>query len=348
VRVLIVGGSGYVGPVVARTLLAHFDDMSLSGLDCGWFADQCDGHEPLPEILYEDFKYMDARDMEESHLSGVDAVVYLAAISNDPMGNRFRDLTFEINRRQATRTAQMAKAGGATKFIFASSASVYGRGTGQRTESDPLDPQTAYAESKILAERDLKTLADGNFEVSCLRFATACGWSPRVRLDLVLNDFVASALTAGRIEVLSDGSPWRPLIHVADMSRAVAWAISDARRHHPDFVSVNVGSSEWNFQIRDLADAVADVLGGVDVSINHHAAADTRSYQLDFANWERMAPNHQPQVSLECAIRELAENLSFVPGLDSSFRDSPRVRLRRLETLLDRGALNSDLRWVSA
>ena len=345
-RILIIGGSGYIGPSLVQALRTQPTRHHLTGLDAGWFASQVDGRVPLPEVSLDEFRLGDVRDLVAADLEGFDSVIYLAAISNDPMGNRFRDLTFEINLRQATRVAGMALDAGASHFVFASSASVYGRGSGDRSEHDTLDPQTAYAETKIQAEGELAQLANSQYKISCLRFATACGWSPRIRLDLVLNDFVATALTKGRIEVLSDGSPWRPLIHVDDMARAVCWAISPDRDAVSAFVSVNVGSPEWNFQIKELAQAVATSLGGVDVLINQMASPDSRSYRLDFSRWMDIAPNHQPQVSLEQAIDQLAEGLGTLPDLRADFRSSERIRLKQLESMIAKGYLNEDLRWL--
>jgi nucleoside-diphosphate-sugar epimerase len=346
-KILVVGGAGYVGPVLISRLKAGSPDRFVGGIDAGWFADQCDGIGPLPEVLYDDFRFVDVRDVTAEHLSGYDSVVYLAAISNDPMGSQFGLLTSQINRHEAARLATLARQTGARNFVLASSASVYGRGDGDRTETSSLDPQTDYARSKLGAESDIGALARPGFRVTSLRFATACGWSPRVRLDLVLNDFVASALTTGCIAVLSDGSPWRPLIHVEDMARAVEWALSEDRDLQPDNVVVNVGSAQWNFQIKQLADAVADVLGGVSVSVNSKAAPDTRSYRLDFSLWQRIAPRHQPEVTLEAAIQELATNLSEGPSrVTSDFRTSARIRLKRLQELIDAGFLDRELRWA--
>lgn len=344
-RVLVIGGSGYVGPAVIERLKSSSPHISVHGIDAGWFADQCDGLGPLPELLYDSFRFTDVRDLAAEDVEGFESVVYLAAISNDPMGNRFAGLTRQINHREAVRVASLARDQGAREFVLASSASVYGRGNSDRTEASSLDPQTEYARSKIAAETDLQALTTPNFRVTSLRFATACGWSPRVRLDLVLNDFVASALTAGRIDVLSDGSPWRPLIHVKDMALAVEWAVSQDRQSLPDYVVVNVGRADWNFRMRDLADAVASVLGGVSVSVNSNAAPDTRSYRVDFSVWQQVAPDHQPRVALEEAIRELAANLAQLSGLSPEFRTSSRVRLRRLQELMAAGFLDEEMRW---
>ncbi len=242
----------------------------------------------------------------------------------------------------------MAREAGAKGFVLASSASVYGAGSDiPRNEGSELAPQTAYARSKIGAERQIVELAGPDFQVSCLRFSTACGWSPRVRLDLVLNDFVASALLEKRIVVLSDGTPWRPLIHVKDMARAIAWTISSDRLPAADACVVNVGADEWNFNIAQLANTVAEQLTPVEVDINHEAPADKRSYRLDFTRWRDLAPNHQPVATLSGTIRELAEHLSEVADLQSAFRASPLMRLNALKALRDAGQLDGELRWIN-
>lgn len=345
-RVLIIGGSGYLGPEIIATLRRLPEAISLHGFDAGWFADQCDGGGPLPETLYDEFTFKDVRDLTGEHLRGFDAVVYLAAVSNDPMGDRFASITRRINGDEAVRIAALARTQGVSDFVQASSASVYGRGDGDRVESSNLDPQTEYAKSKIAAEVGLRQLATPQFHVTCLRFATACGWTPRIRLDLVLNDFVASAVTTSHIEVLSDGSPLRPLIHVRDIARSVEWALSPDRPRHGPLVIVNVGSADWNFRIGELAQAVAATLGNVSVSINSSATPDTRSYRLGFSTWRRIAPNHQPQVSLTEAIQDLASHLTLTPGIDSKFRNSGRIRLVRLHELQKQGLINEELRWT--
>ena len=195
--------------------------------------------------------------------------------------------------RRRSRWRTVAGDLGVGRFVFASSCSIYGAaGDAPRAEDDPLNPLTAYARSKVEAERGLRPLAGRDFTVTALRFATACGASPRLRLDLVLNDFVASAVLSGRIEVLSDGSPWRPLVHVDDMARAIEWGLSRGR---DPFVAVNVGSADWTWQIGALARDVADVLGEVEVSINTAAQPDNRSYKVDFSLFRKLAPDHQPR-----------------------------------------------------
>ena len=252
-------------------------------------------------------------------LAGVDAVVHLAAISNDPIGNAFEDVTYAINHRSTVEVARLAREAGARAFVFASSCSVYGSAEdGMRSEGSELGPLTAYARSKVMSEHDLEALADDGFAVTCLRFATACGWSDRLRLDLVLNDFVAGAIASRRISILSDGTPWRPLIHVRDMARAIDWAVDREPADGGAFLAVNAGRDDWNHQVRDLAEAVARAVPGVDVTVNPDAPPDKRSYRVSFARFRDLAPDHQPAVDLEEAIAELRDGLEGIGFADAA------------------------------
>jgi nucleoside-diphosphate-sugar epimerase len=214
-----------------------------------------------------------------------------------------------------------------------------------RIETDPLNPLTAYAKSKVFTERDLKPLADEEFKVTSLRFSTACGMSDRLRLDLVLNDFVAGAVAEGKITILSDGTPWRPLIDVKDMARAIDWAISRDVEKEGEFVAVNVGTVKWNYQVRDLAEAVAQVIPGTKVAINKDAQPDKRSYKVDFKLFRRLAPDHQPQVDLSTSIMELKDGLESLAFNDTNFRNSRYMRLKILTYLREKGLLNKQLQW---
>lgn len=215
-----------------------------------------------------------------------------------------------------------------------------------RTEASQLNPLTAYAKSKVRTEAELQGLADSSFKVTCLRFSTACGMSERLRLDLVVNDFVACAVTSKNITILSDGTPWRPLIHIKDMSRAMDWAIQRDPAAGGDFLAVNVGSSTWNYQVKELAEAVAKVIPDVAISINRNAAPDNRSYRVDFSLFERLAPQHQPQIDLFTAVRELKEGLEAMSFVDAEFRNSQYMRLQVLRRLRAQELLDEKLEWV--
>ena len=250
-RILITGPMGYVGPILARHLRATFPDAELIGFDSGYFAHNLTGTLRLPETLLDRLHFGDIRNFPPDLLDGVDAVVHLAAISNDPMGKEFEAVTEAINEKASIALAQMAQERGVGTFVFASSCSIYGAAEGSpRREADPLNPLTAYARSKVAMENALRSSNAGQMTVTCLRFATACGMSDRLRLDLVLNDFVASALATGEITVLSDGTPWRPLIDVADMARAIEWAIGRAAENGGRFLVVNAGNQAANYQVR--------------------------------------------------------------------------------------------------
>lgn len=217
---------------------------------------------------------------------------------------------------------------------------------GARRETDPTNPLTAYAQSKIGTENAFKQMDLRGMTVTSLRFATACGMSDRLRLDLVLNDFVACAVTTGEISVLSDGTPWRPLIDVEDMSRAITWAIQRPASVGGNFLAVNVGRDEWNYRVMDLAEAVAAAVPGTKVSINIAAPPDKRSYKVDFSLFKKLAPNHIPQLSLTQSIARLYDGLTAIDFSDKDFRNSPYVRLKTLEGHIAAGRVGHDLRWV--
>ncbi|HTH46059.1 MAG TPA: SDR family oxidoreductase [Candidatus Limnocylindria bacterium] len=346
-RVLIAGNLGYIGPVLARHLRAVWPDAELIGFDTGFFAHCLTGAVSLPETVLNAQHFGDLRKFPVELLRGVDAVVNMAAISNDPMGNQFEEVTADINHRAGIILAQAAKAAGVKSFVFASSCSVYGfAADGARTETSGLDPLTAYARSKVATEQDLAPLAGPDFRVTCLRFATACGWSERIRLDLVLNDFVASAIAAKKITILSDGTPWRPLIHVNDMARAIEWAVGRPAVGG-DCLVVNAGSDGWNYQVKDLAQAVTAAFDGVEVSINTAAAPDRRSYRVDFSMFRGLAPRHQPAISLAEAINGLKAGLEGMGFADTNFRQSPLIRLHTLRNHLTAARLDDQLSWRS-
>ena len=346
-KILITGNMGYVGPRLVEQLRLTKPGAVLVGLDTGYFAHCLTGVNIFPENRLDEQYFGDVRKLSQDLFDGVDAVVHLAAISNDPMGDRFEEVTFDINYQASVDLAKAAKAAGVGHFVFASSCSVYGFAEGgARNEQSDINPLTAYAKSKIKMEEELNQLADENFVVTCLRFATACGSSDRLRLDLVLNDFVAGAIASKRITVLSDGTPWRPLIHVKDMALAMDWALQREGAHGGFFLTLNAGSNGWNYQVRDLAQAVADVIPGVDVSINKDAPADKRSYQVDFSLYEKLAPDHQPKMDLKSAIEDVAERLETMAFNDEEFRSSQLIRLKVISEHREQGRLNNRLQWI--
>lgn len=348
-RVLIAGNMGYIGPVLVRHLRESHSHIEVSGFDMGYFATCLTASPFLPECRIDFQNFGDVRNIDTTPLKGLDAIVYLAAISNDPMGATFEKVTLDVNYRAAVRFAEKAREEGIRTFVFASSCSVYGSAEETaRTEESSLNPLTAYAQSKIMAEQDLAKLANPGFTVTSLRFATACGMSQRLRLDLVLNDFVASALATGKISILSDGTPWRPLIHVRDMARAIDWAIQRTSRDGGECLAINAGSDEWNYQVRDLAEAVASVIPGTKVEINQNAQPDKRSYRVSFAKFRDMARDYQPQIGLKAAIEDIKDGLQEMGFRDSNFRSSLLIRLNVLKQLRADGYLTDDLSWTGS
>lgn len=347
-KILVIGNMGYVGPVVVQELAARYPSAILYGYDNAYFAHCLTGAQFLPERHLDQQFFGDVRSISPEMLEGYTAVVQLAAVSNDPMGIHFSAVTGEINQHATVAIAQAAARAGVRNFVFASSCSIYGVAHGPpRCETDAVAPITVYAKSKIDAEDALSTI-DGDMVITSLRFATACGMSDRLRLDLVLNDFVACALSEGHITVLSDGSPWRPLIDVTDMARAIDWGVQRKAENGGRILSVNTGSNDRNYRIRDLAVAVADAVPGTTVSINTDAPVDSRSYRVDFSLFARLAPDHQPQATLSQSIDGLIKGLKRMSFSDSRFRTSSLVRLHVLQAHIKEGRLSEDLRWKTS
>ncbi|MEW5745342.1 MAG: NAD-dependent epimerase/dehydratase family protein [Nitrospirota bacterium] len=346
-NILITGNMGYIGPSVVERLRASHPGATLIGLDTGYFAHCLTNAAIFPECKVDVQFFGDVRKLRKELLDGIDVVVHLAAISNDPMGNTFEEVTHEINYRASVALAKAAKAAGASSFVYASSCSMYGAADDSpRDEQSPLNPLTAYARSKVLTEQELEQIADDRFTVTSLRFSTACGMSERLRLDLVLNDFVAGAVISKKISILSDGTPWRPLINIKDMARAIDWAAGRKRDNGGRFLAVNVGSNEWNYQVRELAEAVAAVIPGTEVSINPDAPPDKRSYRVSFDLFRKLAPEYQPQVDLITTIRELKDGLEAMHFSNSNFRNSHFMRLKVLQHLRESGFLTERLEWT--
>ncbi len=345
-NLLIIGNLGYVGPELIKYLRKNFPSYNLIGYDIGYFQMQYTTPFIAPELLLQKQLYGDIRNFNYDILNNVDAVIQLAAISNDPIGNKFEAPTMDINCHYAVKIAAEAKKRGVKSFVYASSCSVYGINEGvAKTEQSEVNPLTAYAKSKIETEKELVQFADDHFHITCLRFATACGMSDRLRLDLVLNDFVANAIVTKKIEILSDGSPWRPLINVKDMARAIDWAIH-RKNEGGNMLVVNTGSDEWNYQIKDLAYAVQKIIKGVDVEINANAQPDKRSYKVDFSLFKSLAPNHQPEYNLEKTIQGLVDGLHAIHFNDSQFRNSNLIRLNVINTLLNSNVIDNNLQFI--
>ena len=341
-RVLVTGHDGYIGSVLAAFIRDAGNEVA--GLDSCLF-DGCTLGEKQNEIPA---RLVDVRDVEVEHLRGFDAVVHLAAISNDPMGDLDPALTYEVNHAASVRLAQMAKQAGVERFVFASSCSLYGAASPDDflTESAAFNPVTPYGESKVFVERDVSRLADDDFSPTFLRNATVYGFSPRLRLDLVVNDLVCSAFVTGDILIKSDGTPWRPLVHVEDVSRA-ALAVLNAPRETVHNEAFNIGATKENFQVREVADIVTGVVPGSQVTYAEGGVPDKRSYRVDFSKAEDRLPGFEPRWTVADGVRELADAYAR-HGMDSEEVASSRfVRLRRIQALQAEGRLGPDLRWIS-
>jgi nucleoside-diphosphate-sugar epimerase len=341
-RILIIGNLGYLGPVVIKHLKSEYPNSFIAGFDVGYFIQNYTAIGLVGDSFVDQQYFGDVRNFDESILRGFDIVVYLAAISNDPMGNVYEKPTMDINYYAAIDIAKKAKKEAVRAFVFASSCSVYGfADTTPRKENSELNPLTAYAKSKVYAEKDLEELAGDYFKITCLRFATACGFSDRLRLDLVLNDFVASAIVDKKITILSNGEPWRPLIHVLDMARAIDWAAN--RTNGNSFLIVNAGSNIWNYQVKELAYAVQEAFEGIEININFNAQPDKRSYKVCFDLFEELAPNHTPKVTLDKAIEGLKNGLRSINFNDSNFRQSGLIRLKTIQELVNKSYIDYNL-----
>jgi nucleoside-diphosphate-sugar epimerase len=337
VRVLVAGDRGYIGAVLVPFLRAAGHEVD--GYDVGLY----EGCDLGPVDSIGDRVPRDIRDAEAHELSGYDAVVCLAALSNDPLGHLNPDITYAINLRGTLRLAASAKQAGVSRFLFASSCSLYGAaGSAAVAEDAELLPVTPYGETKILAERGLSGLADDNFSPTYLRNATAYGASPRLRLDIVVNNLTAVALTTGEVRLESDGTPWRPLVHIEDISRAFLAALEAPREVVHD-QAFNVGRDVDNVQIRDVADLVRDTVTGSKVTLAGNAGPDLRNYRVDFAKLNDTFPRLDLQWSVPDGVRELAGAYRRFGLTYDGFLSSRYVRLRRIQELLAAGLLDENL-----
>lgn len=340
-RVLLTGHQGYLGTVMNPVLAEAGHDVV--GLDSGLFADAVLGSLPGdPPTLA-----VDLRDVTEADLAGFDAVVHLAALSNDPLGSLAPELTYDINHHAASRLARLAREAGVRRFLYASTCSVYGAsGTDDVLGEDaPMRPVTPYAESKVRVEDDLVDLADDHFTPVMLRNATAFGFSPRLRSDIVLNNLTAHAVLSDRILVMSDGTPWRPLVHAADIATAFLAAL-EAPRDAVHAQAFNIGSDANNVRVSQVAEAVAEAVPSATVEITGEAGGDPRSYRVDFAKVTAALPEWRAAWSIADGAAELVEAYRRL-GLTSEAFERTFTRLAWLRDRQERGELDGEMRVVA-
>ena len=339
-RVLVTGDKGYIGSVMVPILLQH--GHSVCGLDADWFEESA--FAPLGTSIPS--KRKDLRDIQREELEGFDAVIHLAGLSNDPLGDLNPSLTKEINHVASMRLARLAKEAGVQRFLFSSSCSIYGgAGAGHvLDETAEFRPVTPYGQSKVSVEQDLARLADSRFSPTFLRNATAYGVSPRLRFDLVLNNLVAWAVTTGRIHIKSDGTPWRPIVHIEDISRAFA-AVLNAPTDKIHCQAFNVGCTRENYQIRDLAEIVSETVPGCRIEYAKGAGPDTRCYRVDFTKLAEVLPEGRPRWTAREGARELYEAIVGVGLLAEDFEGPRYKRIAHIQKLLKDERLDDNLRW---
>ncbi len=341
-RVLVTGHLGYIGTVMTRMLTEA--GHNVAGLDSDLYRN-CWFGQPARRVptIRKDIREVTVKDLE-----GFEAVIHLAALSNDPVGDLNPECTYEINLRSTVRLGELAKDAGVQRFLFSSSCSLYGAASTEDMldETAPCRPVTPYAVSKVGSEEGLSKLADGAFCPVYLRNATAYGVSPRLRADLVINSLVGSAFLTKRILMMSDGTPWRPLVHIEDISRAFM-AVLDAPREVVFNQAFNVGRNEENYRIRELADMVAEVVPDSKIEYAPGGGPDKRCYRVDCSKIRRVLPAFEPVWTARKGMEELY-NAFRAEGLKAEdFNGSTYIRIKRIKHLISLGQLDETLRWVS-
>lgn len=341
-RVLVTGHNGYIGSVMVPFLQKAGHE--IVGLDTYLYEDCTFGSEvpDVPAIR------TDLRDITPAELKGFDAVIHLAALCNDPLGNQNPSTTYDINHHASVHLAKAAKAAGVRRYLFASSCSLYGlAGDEMLTEEAGFNPITPYGESKILTEQDVRPLADDSFSPVFFRNATAYGVSPRLRCDIVVNNLVGYAFTQGDVLIQSDGSPWRPLVHVEDISRAFLAGL-EAPRDAIHGQAFNVGRNEDNLRVRQIADMVKETVPGCTIRYAEGGGPDPRCYRVDCSKIARMLPAFKPQWSVRKGVDELYRAFREAGLTSDQFLGHKYLRLKQIKKLQDEGRLDRELRWQAA
>jgi nucleoside-diphosphate-sugar epimerase len=327
-RVLVTGHKGYIGTILVPMLLAAGHETVGFDSDLYERSTFGEGIAEIPEIR------KDIRDVEKSDLEGFDAVLHLAGLSNDPLGNLNPNLTYEINHQASVRIAELAKQAGVSRYIFSSSCSNYGAGgEDMLNEESAFNPVTPYGESKVKVEQDVAKLADDNFSPTFLRNSTAYGVSPRLRFDLVLNNLVAWAFTTGKVFIKSDGTPWRPIVHIEDISRAFV-AVLEAHREAIHNDAFNVGRNEDNYRIRELADIVKETVPGCQIEYAEDAGPDKRCYRVDCSKILRVVPAFKPQWNARKGAQELLDAYKKIGLTLEEFEGPKYQRIAHIKQLL--------------
>ncbi len=338
-RILVTGTEGYLGSLLAPELSRRGHDVV--GLDTGYFKSGWLYRGTDRTVYTID---QDVREVTQEQLEGFDAIVHMAELSNDPMGDLLGDLTYQVNHKGTVRLAKLAKAAGVQRFIHMSSCSVYGVAEGIVDESSPVNPQTAYADCKALVEKDVSALADDDFSPTFMRNATAFGASPRMRFDIVLNNLSGLAYTTRKISMTSDGTPWRPLVHAMDIGKAIRCAL-DAPREAIHNQVFNVGSNEQNYQVRDIAETVAAAFPGCTTEFGA-PGADNRSYRVNFDKIHAELPGFSCDWDAASGAEQLSKIFSSIDLDPETFTGRGHTRLKQLEYLLKTKQIDAELLWT--